>query len=75
MHVSFTGIVFTVGGNCPALSMTVGGHSVTTDRGTKFKDIRCQDIGPGTVLSIDGTLSGGTVNADTVSKAGDNGQS
>ena len=73
-HVSFSGMVSLVTGNCPTLSMTVGGRVVATDRSTKFQGIKCQDINPGTKVSIDGTAVGGIVNADTVSKAGDDGQ-
>lgn len=47
--------------------MTVSGRAVTTDGGTKFKGIKCNDIRPGVNLSIDGTLVGSAVNADTVS--------
>lgn len=66
-RVSFSGTVSSVSGGCPSLSMTVSGRAVTTDGGTKFKGIKCNDIRPGVNLSIDGTLVGSAVNADTVS--------
>jgi hypothetical protein len=57
-------------GQCPALSFTVGGRSVTTDKDTKFKGLKCEDIEAGMTVSIDGTADAGSaVNADTVQKA------
>ncbi len=67
-HVSFTGVVWAVGGRCPDLSAVVDGRAVVTDRGTKFKGLKCEDLDPGTGVSVDGTTSGGTVNANSIEK-------
>ncbi len=61
-----------MGGRCPSLTLNVSGQTVTTDKQTKFKDVKCNDVKPGMAVSVQGTAdSSGVVNADVIQKAGD----
>jgi uncharacterized protein DUF5666/all-beta uncharacterized protein/BACON domain-containing protein len=69
--VSLVGTVLSVSGSCPNLSLGVGGRSVTTDKSTRFKGLKCEDVKLGTIVSVDGTTAAdGTVQADVLQKAG-----
>jgi hypothetical protein len=49
------GIVSNKSGNCPTLTFTVQGSTVTTDGNTKFEDGQCSQIANGTKVDVDGT--------------------
>jgi hypothetical protein len=58
-----------VSGRCPALALTVSGRSATTDKQTKFRGMKCDEVRPGIAVAIDGTSdSSGTVNADVIQR-------
>jgi Domain of unknown function (DUF5666) len=49
------GTVSNKSGNCPTLTFTVQGSTVTTDGNTKFEDGQCSQIANGTKVEVDGT--------------------
>ena len=71
-HVSFSGEVTSATGKCPNLTLVVGGRIVITDKTTTFGNISCGDVAKGGEgIKGDGTvISGITVHADTIQKAG-----
>jgi uncharacterized protein DUF5666 len=61
------GIVSNKSGNCPTLTFTVQGSTVTTDGNTKFEDGQCSRLGNGTKVAVEGTrLANNTVLAREV---------
>jgi hypothetical protein len=57
-NVDIEGTVGSVGGSCPSLTMRVGGHTVVTDRSTRFRHGSCGDIRPGTGVRVRGERTG-----------------
>jgi hypothetical protein len=53
-ETEFTGAVSSVGGSCPALSLSVAGRSVTSNASTEFKDGGCGDVRTGVMLEVKG---------------------
>jgi hypothetical protein len=49
------GTISNKSGNCPALTFTVQGSTVTTDGNTKFEDQQCSQIANGTKVEVEGT--------------------
>jgi hypothetical protein len=49
------GTISNKSGNCPTLTFTVQGSTVTTDGNTKFEDGQCSQIANGTKVEVEGT--------------------
>ncbi len=74
-HQSFSGAVSAVDGQCPALTLKVGGQTVLTNAQTTFTGITCAAIRSGSQISGTGTLdAAGAIHADAITKAGSNAQ-
>ncbi|MDE3155120.1 MAG: hypothetical protein KGN76_08450 [Acidobacteriota bacterium] len=54
-------------GTCPAVSFVVGASTVTTSASTTFQGGACSDLAAGVKVSAQGTASGSTLAATTVS--------
>jgi len=63
----FTGTVTAIRGDCPALSLTVGGRSVRTNGSTSFLRTTCSTLAVGAIVEVEGaTQPDGSVLAQKV---------
>jgi hypothetical protein len=60
------GVVASVKGTCPSLTMIVHGYPVMTTSATAFSGGACEDLKPGTRVRVSGALGGNSVVADEV---------
>jgi hypothetical protein len=67
--VEFDGVVLSVSGRCPDLTLRVGSWKVVTDKSTKFKHGSCDDIDPGRSVHVKGvTDASGVVHATQIDR-------
>ena len=70
-HTSFSGLVSSLHGTCPDLTLIVGGRTVIADQSTKFTSISCGAIRVGQAIAGDGTIDAtGAIHATTITKGG-----
>ena len=70
-HASFSGLVSSLHGTCPGLTLIVGGRTVIADPSTKFTGIACSAIRVGQAIAGDGTIDAtGAIHAATITKGG-----
>jgi hypothetical protein len=69
--VHFDGTVSGLSGRCPSVTFTAAGRLVVAGKDTTYKHGRCADVSSGNVLTIDGTLSGKTVDATNIDLKGE----
>ncbi|MEZ5283265.1 MAG: DUF5666 domain-containing protein [Vicinamibacterales bacterium] len=62
------GQIATLGGTCPALTLTVRGIPVTTSASTHFDDIACARLAVGMRVEVEGDLQGGTLVATKIER-------
>lgn len=62
------GQISTIGGTCPALTLTVRGITVTTSAATSFDDIRCPALAVGMRVEVEGDLQGTTLVATKIER-------
>lgn len=62
------GAIMTVGGTCPALSLSVRGVAVTTNASTYFDDVACSALRVGMRVEVEGALTGGVLVATKIER-------
>lgn len=62
------GTISTLGGTCPALSLTVRGVAVTTTASTRFDDVRCSALAVGMRVEVEGALQDGVLVATKIER-------
>ena len=58
-------------GRCPSVTFTAAGRPVVAGKDTTCQHGRCADVSSGNVLTVDGTLSGKTVDATNIDLKGE----
>jgi len=64
------GTVLLLLGNCPSVSFLATLQPVVTNADTKYKHGHCEDLENGDSVTIDGTLTSGTVTATQIDLRG-----
>ena len=62
------GTISTLGGTCPAQSLTVRGVPVTTSASTRFDDVTCAALAVGMRVEVEGALQDGVLVASKVER-------
>jgi hypothetical protein len=62
------GRIVTLGGTCPALTLTVNGVSVTTSAATYFDGVTCASLAVGATVEVEGDLQGTTLVATKIER-------
>jgi len=73
-EAEFSGSIASLGGTCPALTMSVAGKAIVTGSSTQFLNADCDKLANGMLVEVKGNLlSNGTVNASRI-QVDDDGQ-
>lgn len=66
-EVTLTGVLSGLSGQCPALTFTLQGKTVTTTAATEFRKGACEAVAAGMTVEAEGVLTGDTLAAKKVS--------